>query len=199
MTPLLPTFPLLAPIPSQCSRNMFAPMELDPLHKGKGILIDPTDTLRLTGVDRSNWQTVLGTMGVEVKRGSGNQAYFEARCVRSEDGHVWVGIASHDMNLDNGLLLGNHLGGFRWDGRGDIWSKLSGINRRFRLAALEFKAGDLLGVAVDCSGEPTVRFLVNGAEVYNMCVGEEGQGQVLFPAFSLFNAEIHINPYPLLR
>jgi len=67
---------------------MFAPVELDPLHKGKGVIIDPTDSLRLTGVDRSNWQTVLGMLGVEVKRGSGHQAYFEARCVRSEDGHV---------------------------------------------------------------------------------------------------------------
>jgi len=56
----------------------------------------------------------------------------------------------------------------------------------------------VVGVVVDCSGEPTLRFLVNGAEVHQMGVGEEGHGQVLFPAFCIYTAEIDISPDPPL-
>lgn len=123
---------------------------------------------------------VIGTKGLEVKGFSGKRGYVEIDDVtvvaqKSRGGeHVCpcIGIAAHDA--DSNSDLGDGWGSLAWtvihskmETLGVVESHLSGVERSKRLAALIIKDGDKLGILVDCSAVPTVRFFKN-----RLCVHE---------------------------
>ena len=166
------------------------------MYKGEGITINPTNSLLLTGVGDDNRtpllsKAVLGMRGVEVREGSGERGYFELhiKLYWSPVSVTCIGLANHDVNLN----------GFAWFPNGNIRSQLPGIAYDFdrdKQAVRRIRTGDVVGIMVDCTKVPTLRFFVNGIQVHQQEFTQEGHGQVLYPAFCLGNAQIFISSNP---
>jgi len=62
--------------------------------------------------------------------------------------------------------------------------------------ALKFRTGDVVGLMVDCVELPTLRFFLNGELVHQLGLLQEIYGHVLYPAFLLNFAQIHITSNP---
>jgi len=186
---------VLDPLSTICS-----PVVLDPMRRGKGrtIKIDPTDSLLLTGIGGCQQsQTVLGMRGIELRKGSGEQGYFEVRIVR-----VAPQVADY-WCTSIGLAIGEPLGWRRrflgWTQHGVIGNGLVGIRVCYNDSDdWMFTTGDVVGLMVDCTAEPTLRFFVNGVQVHRVVVAQEGYGLVLYPAFSftMWTGQIHIASNP---
>ena len=177
----------------QDSPNLLAPLELDLMHKAKGVTINPTDSLLIITavyiacnycrISPITWNTVLGMRGVELRVGSGEQGYFQVRIVAGS--HTIIGLATHKVIL--GAVLGYGRGSLGWDQTGGITSagipgtesEFGGGDRR------KFGTNDVVGLMVDCTELPTLRFFVNGVQVYWVVVMQKGYGQYLYPAFCL--------------
>ena len=179
------------------------------MHRPKGVTSDPTDSLLLSAayiraedrmmfVDNGGrtWNTVLGKRGVEIREKSGEQGYFEMRIVGGPS--LIIGLAPHSVNV--GSILGFGRGCLGWNWRGAIIS--TGVqskdfvhfclgNQQMRL---HFGIGDVLGLMVDCTEVPTLRFFKNGVEEKRMVVVKEGYGLVLYPAFCLIASSAIIHP-----
>ena len=139
--------------------------------------------------------------GVEVKEGSGDQGYFEVRIVRTSpqeplSHNTMIGLATLDVDLSCSLGIGR--GCFGWSQSGGYSSTLLGMDYSMGGFARRFGTEDVVGIMVDCIEVPTLRYFLNGVQVHRVVVAQEGYGQVLFPALSLWNSgQIHIasNPY----
>jgi len=190
----------------QTPPNKFAPFELGNLligHAGatiESVLVG--DILRVTyefprvGIFRSS---LLGQQNIELSADSGEIAYFEA--VMHEG--LSIGLVSHRgiaraEDYYSSRWLGYASGGLGWNANGYINSFLDGVRCACRVPDLKANAGDRMGMMVDCSSEPTLRFFVNGSQVHYLCVGEDGYQDRVFPAFHLHNAEIEIISNPEL-
>ena len=151
------------------------------MHRAKGVTIDPTDSLLLTAVMLDEhvgrtWNTVLGKRGVEIREKSGEQGYFEMRIVGG--GHAVVGLAPHSVNV--GSILGFGRCCLGWHQGGGINSH--GIQRKgfenfslgYQQMGLNFGIDDVVGLMVDCTEVPTLRFFKNGVEEHRMVVVKEG-------------------------
>ena len=171
------------------------------MHRAKGVTIDPTDSLLLTAVMLDEhvgrtWNTVLGKRGVEIREKSGEQGYFEMRIVGG--GHVVIGLAPHSVNVGSILGFGRCCLGWNW--RGAIIS--NGIQSKdfvsfglgYQQMRLHFGIGDVVGLMVDCTEVPTLRFFKNGVEEHRMVVVQEGYGRVLYPAFCPIASSAIIHP-----
>ena len=139
---------------------MFSPLELDPTCNFRGVTIDSTESLFLTGHCFANRQSVLGMRGVEVKEGSGEQGFVQVRIIQS-DFNTFVGLATHDAN---------HRRNFHYPLG---WSRSGAIHGEV--------AGDVVGIMVDCTNVPTVRYFMNGKRVHQQEFTQEGHGQVFYP------------------
>jgi len=176
---------------------------LDPTHNYGRFEIDPTDSLLLTGIGGGQSKTVLGMRGIELRKGSGEQGYFQVRIVRAapQESEYWsttIGLATLDICFGKSLAL--QRGCLGWAQLGAIGSGLPGTAERFygRVDARMFTTGDVVGLMVDCTAEPTLGFFVNGVQVHRVVVAQEGYGLVLFPAFSftMWTGQIHIASNP---
>jgi len=149
--------------------------------------------------------SILGKQDIELSAYSGEIAYFEAimhvglsiglvshRCIQMAEAFDRDEVSYLDRWLDYAP------GGLRWNGNGTILSRLHGVRCARRAPDLKANAGDRMGMMVDCSSEPTIRFFVNGFQVHYLCVGEQGYQTRVFPAFHLHNAEIEIISNPEL-
>ena len=149
------------------------------MYKGDGITIHPTNSLLLTRIGEGpvlgNRMPVLGMRGVEVREGSGERGYFEVHIIQS-DRNSFIGLATHDGK--HGYNFFYSLG----------WRRSGGIHGA--------GAGDVVGILVDCTKEPTLRFFVNGMQVHQQEFTQEGHGQVFYPAICLGNAQIFISSNP---
>jgi len=188
--------------------NAFAPLELDLLHKGAAVTIDPAHPLLLT---RANGRPVLGMRGMEVREGSGQKGFFEVRCISGCEYGITIGMATHDVDVTKELGCGHD--GFGWWSVGDDSGHLI-INHSLRRVSPDegddfpaynhgyvdtpgFTVGDVIGLMLDCSGTPTLLFFVNGAQVQQIIMTTQVQGKMLFPAFALSGGgEIDISPNP---
>ena len=177
---------------------MFAPVELNEQFKGPRVAINPADPLRLVG---AGWegQPVLVVRGMEVREASGERGFFEITCVRGAGyGHIRIGLATHGVDLTRGLGFAS--GGCAWcsgGGDGYLYSNLPGIPD-VESAALGFTDGDRIGLLVDCTAAPTLRFFKNGAQVDEVIFTAEIHGEIVYPAFGLYTAEIDIASNPAL-
>jgi hypothetical protein len=186
--------------------TIFSPVVLDPMRRGIGrtIKIDPTDSLLLTGIGggQQSSQTVLGMRGIELRKGSGEQGYFEVRIVRAapRGADYWCtefGLANLDMCF--GKPLGWRRRCLGWTQHGVIGNGLVGTADHCNIRDdCMFTTGDVVGLMVDCTAEPTLRFFVNGVQVHRVVVAQEGYGLVLFPVFSFtkWTGQIHIASNP---
>ena len=122
---------------------------------------------------------------VELCPGSGEIAYFEVSVCGGFLSGTSIGLASHllieqaEALNDEGFGyyrpdLGYSRGSFGWS-NGYIQSSLSGVICSCRIPHLRANAGDQIGIMVDCSSEPTIRFFVNGCQFHHLC----GRGGVL--------------------
>jgi hypothetical protein len=186
---------------------MLSPLVLDPMHVrrtfGVGtIKIDPTDSLLLTGIGGAQQETVLGMRGIELRERSGEQGYFQVRIVRTapqeaEYCSTSIGLATFDMRF--GKPLGCRRGSLGWTQLGVIGNGLPGTAVCYDgRDDWMFTTGDVVGLMVDCTAEPTLRFFVNGVQVHRVVVAQESYGLVLFPAFSFtkWTGQIHIASNP---
>jgi len=186
--------------------NAFAPLELDLLHKGAAVTIDPAHPLLLSETDN---QPVLGMRGMEVREGSGQKGFFEVRCISGYE-PITIGMATHDVDVTQTLGFGHD--GFGWwsdDDSGKLVIHHSlrrvspdegrdhpSLNQGF-VDTPGFTEGDVIGLMLDCSGTPTLLFFVNGAQVQQMVMTQQVQGKMLFPAFALSGGgKIDISPNP---
>jgi len=185
----------------QTTPNKFAPFELGHILEGYGMIrtvisVLVGDSLRITTAAPYEYAFgFLGKRSIELIPYSGEIAYFEAvMCVG-----LSIGLANIFL-LRRGAFawLGYAPGGFGWNVNGYIHSSLDGVVCACRIPGLEANAGDRMGMMVDCSSEPTIRFFVNGCQVHHLCVGEEGYQERVFPAFYLQNAEMEIISNPEL-
>ena len=103
-------------------------------------------------------------------------------------------LASEEVtNVVLSCDLGTRRGGLSLAQRGNFRSRLLGIDRIYGWGTEFFESGDVVGMVVDCRKVPTLRFYVNGVQMLRLVIGQEGYGQVLFPAFSLATTcQIHI-------
>ena len=165
------------------------------------------DSIRITAFPHREAFGFLGKQDVELCPGSGEIAYFEVSICGDES--VSIGLASHLIieeaeELDEDGIgysrdwLGYSHGSFGWNPNGYIHSTLSGVICACRIPHLRANAGDRIGIMVDCSSEPTIRFFVNGCQVHHLCVAEDGYYQCVFPAFHLFYADMEIISNPEL-
>jgi len=175
--------------------------------------IDPTDSLLLTGlgpIGHLSQPPLLGMRGIEVRKGSGQQGYFEVRIVHalSADGSSksFIGLTINDVLLpvpgfrprhwnDYNDWLGGDQPTYAWRHDGWIFTPdgFKGDN-----CALRFKTGDVVGLMVDCVEMPTLRFFLNGELVHQLGLLQEIYGSVLYPAFFLNFDQIHITSNPSL-
>ena len=188
------------------TQNVFAPLELghvfDDKDKARGpIGVVVGETLSFTSAPRHYPLGFLGKHGLEIRPGSGEFAYFEACIHASEFQSISIGLASEGLvehKVGFGRWLGYAAGGFGWNVNGYIHSRLSGARENEMFPNLKANDGDRIGIMVDCSQEPTIRFFINGLQSHHLCVGEEGYYQRVFPAFHLINAQINIVSNPEL-
>jgi len=193
----------------QTPPNKFAHFELGRILGGysnptiKSVLVG--DSLRITTTAPYAYDFgFLGKRSIEIRPDSGEIAYFEAvMCVGLSIGLAnFVLIRLAGDRDEHGVLyasrwLGYAPGGFGWNVNGYIHSSMDGVVCACRIPDLEANAGDRMGLMVDCSSDPTIRFFVNSCQVHHLCVGEEGYQDWVFPAFHLQNAdgmEIISNP-----
>ena len=173
------------------------------MHRAKGVTIDPTDSLLLTAVMLDEhvgrtWNTVLGKRGVEIREKSGEQGYFEMRIVGG--GHVIIGLAPHTVDVGSILGFGRCCLGWNWRGAiisNEIQSQRKGFENfslGYQQMGLNFGIDDVVGLMVDCTEVPTLRFFKNGVEEHRMVVVREGYGQVLYPAFCPIASSAIIHP-----
>jgi len=157
--------------------------------------IDPTDSLLLTGLG-SVLHPLLGMRGMEVRKGSGQQGYFEVRIVcRCPYGALLIGLTTNDE-----LLVIPGIRPRRWL-RGDqhtyAWCQDGSIiHPNGDSDILKFRTGDVVGLMVDCVEMPTLRFFMNGVLVHQLGLRQEDYGSILYPAFLLNFAQIHISSNP---
>ena len=179
------------------------------MHRAKGVTSDPTDSLLLTAEyiqdeDRMllddqggrTWNTVLGIRGVEIREGSGEQGYFEVRIVGGS--HTVIGLAVRTVKVGN--ILGFGRGCLGWHQGGGINSNriqrkdMVNFSLGYQQMGLNFGINDVVGLMVDCTDVPTLRFFKNGVQVHSMVVVKEGYGQVLYPAFCPIASSAIIHP-----
>ena len=196
---------MFSPLVLDPKLTIFSPVVLDPMRRGKGrtIKIDPTDSLLLTGIGGGQQsQTVLGMRGIELRKGSGEQGYFEVRIVRAapQEADYWstsIGLANLDMCF--GKPLGWRRRCLGWTQLGVIGNGLVGTRVCYNdRTDWMFTTNRVVGLMVDCTAEPTLRFFVNGVQVHRVVVAQEGYGLVLFPVFSFtkWTGQIHIASNP---
>jgi hypothetical protein len=109
---------------------------------------------------------------MELREGSGQQGYFEVRIIQPIYG---------------------------WGQNGRIYTP-DGI-KADNSDALRCRTGDVVGLMVDCVELPTLRFFLNGVLVHQLGLFledfyQEDYGFVLYPAFFLDFAQIHITSNP---
>ena len=190
------------------TQNVFAPLELghvfDDKDKARGpIGVVVGETLSFTTAPRHYPLGFLGKHGLEIRPGSGEFACFEAFIRAGEFRSMSIGLASqglveHKVGF-GGRWLGYAAGSFGWNVNGYIHSRLSGVLEIGRFVPnLKANDGDRIGIMVDCSQEPTIRFFINGLQSHHLCVGEEGYFQLVFPAFYLLTPQINIVSNPEL-
>jgi len=161
--------------------------------------IDPTDSLLLTGLGPV-LHPLLGMRGMEVRKGSRQQGYFEVRIVRAHAVCMaWIGIYINDvppMDLP-GIPTRHFLGKkpYGWCQNGGIHTR-DGIINADNSKALRFRTGDVVGLMVDCVEMPTLRFFLNGVLVHQLGLLQEDYGSVLYPAFLLNFAQIRVASNP---
>ena len=187
---LVPLVFLILNIARRCqdSPNLFSPFQLDPMHKGVGTIIDTTNILLLTGVYVcSLGGLVLGMRGMEVREGSGEQGYFQVLIVHTAEAiypyNTIIGFAAHDCLR------------FKWFQDGEIL-RHGEKHHRDNGSPWRFRSGDLVGLMVDCTELPTLRFSLHGVQKHQLVVAQEEYGIVLFPAFNLGIAQIQIASNP---
>jgi hypothetical protein len=181
------------------------------MHVRRTLRIDPTDSLLFAGTGVGQFQTVLGMRGIELRERSGEQGFFQVRIVRiapqeAEYCSTTVGLATQGLCFGKPLAQRGCLG---WTQLGNIGNGLPGSDdpiytrndvRCFIPGRVDwmFTTGDVVGLMVDCTAEPTLRFFVNGVQVHRVVVAQESYGLVLFPAFSFtkWTGQIHIASNP---
>ena len=112
--------------------------------------IDPTDSLLLTGLG-SVLHPLLGMRGMEVRKGSGQQGYFEVRIVRRcrDCASILIGLTTNDeLLVIPGIRPRRWLCGdqptYAWSQDGSI------IHPDGDSDILIFRTGDVVGLMVDC-------------------------------------------------
>ena len=181
--------------------NAFAPLELDPVHKGPSTTINAAHPLLLTStIDPGTYFGVMGLRGIELMEGSGQKGFFEVRCIRGNPGDISIGLATHHEELRD-RRIGNGYEGIGWRSRSLLMNdRLSGINSfggRFHQLSPEFKTGDVLGLMMDCTRAPTLLLFVNSTNVLKIVLTPQVRGRVVFPVFTLKgDSEIEISPNP---
>ena len=89
---------------------MFAHLELDPACNFKGVTIDSTDSLLLTGYGQDARQPVLGIRGMEVRERSGEQG--TSKCAlfacNARDAYVYIGLTTGHLYLVRRDLAPRH-------------------------------------------------------------------------------------------
>ena len=163
--------------------------------------IDPTDSLLLTGLG-SVLHPLLGMRGIEVRKGSRQQGYFEVRIVRAHVLHMaWIGITINDVppmdlpGIPTRFWLDYKQPTYGWVENGRIYTR-DGIINADNSKASRFRTGDVVGLMVDCVEIPTLRFFLNGVLVRQLGLLQEDYGSVLYPAFLLNFAQIHVASNP---
>ena len=167
--------------------------------------IDPTDSLLLTGLG-DVLTPLLGMRGMELREGSGQQGYFQVRIVHAPaDGSSYdsseslIGLTINDVrrqlpDFRPHNWLGEDQPTYAWSQDGWIYTP-DGI-KADNSDALKFRTGDMVGLMVDCVEMPTLRFYLNGELVHQLGLLREIYGHVLYPAFLLNFAQIHITSNP---
>ena len=191
----------LTVIVEEVGANKFAPFELGCLLDGYAGATIVGDSLHITAYPIREAFGFLGKQDVELCPGSGEIAYLEVGICGGDS--ISIGLASHLLieqaeELNERRIgysrpwLGYARGSFGWNINGYIHSSLLGVVCACRIPHLRANAGDQLGIMVDCSSKPTIRFFVNGCQVHHFCVAEEGYSQIVFPAFHLQTADFKI-------
>ena len=130
---------------------------------------------------------------MEVRAGSGQQGFFEVRCNRgSLGGHTRIGLATREIDVNT--CLGGSVGGWGWRPGGV--NKFPGVPTPKPIP--QYADGSVVGVMVDCSAAPTLRLFVDGQQVHQAALGPELLGKTIYPAVSLYNAEVSISASPAL-
>jgi len=168
--------------------------------------IDLTDSLLLTGLGPV-LHPLLGMRGMEVRKGSRQQGYFQVRIVRSvPDDYsgslmAWIGITINDVppmdlpGIPTRFWLDYKQPTYGWVENGRIYTR-DGIINADNSKASRFRTGDVVGLMVDCVEIPTLRFFLNGVLVRQLGLLQEDYGSVLYPAFLLNFAQIHVASNP---
>lgn len=167
--------------------NVLAPFDLDTA--GRSDL--SANPLRL--VQEEGVEVVLSKKGMEVKEGSGERGFFCATFIGDVLHGSSIGLSLKDVNLND--TLGGSTGGCGWwsgTSRGYLHSKLLGIAPINGQICLRFNDGDRVGLMVDCSAVPRLRFFVNDQQVFETDMATEVHGLMVFPAFAVSTGELHI-------
>jgi len=138
---------------------------------------------------------------MELREGSGQQGYFEVRIVRTDAVYMTlIGITINDVpptdlpGIRTRYFLDKGQPTYGW--RQDGWISTPDDINVDNSDALRFRTGDVVGLMVDCVEMPTLRFFVNGVLVHQLGLRQEIYGNVLYPAFFLDFAQIHITSNP---
>ena len=137
---------------------------------------------------------MLGMRGMEVRKGSGQQGYFEVRIVRRcrDCASILIGLTTNDE-----LLVIPGICPRRWLQHTYAWCQDGSIiHPNGDSDILKFRTGDVVGLMVDCVEMPTLRFFMNGVLVHQLGLRQEDYGSILYPAFLLNFAQIHISSNP---
>eukprot|EP00808_Paulinella_micropora_P009915 g25549.t1 len=173
----------VAPIPpvAPTPPNAFTDLAFDPVRKGPDVVLAGR-TLRGTG--NANSQLVLGTKSITCTPNSGYKGYFEVKIISSAgDGHVSIGLALDSVALTT--WLGGSAGGFRWRQTRYMNNQLVGFVPPSQLPP--YNVGDSIGLMVDCSAAPQLKFFVNRVCVLTCPFPS---GIVVYPAFCVFTGEL---------
>lgn len=154
---------------------------------GHAAVVDLGDPLRL--VVAPPFKSFVGVNGVEVAVWSGERALVEVVCVRGA-GQINIG------------LLGKNEKSCLWRSPGlrpgYLSSNLLGVEW-FEDDSITFRDGDQVGLLVDCSYQPKLRFFINSTQVHVMDITEGLWGRTVYPIISFFHAaEIQIPLNPIL-
>ena len=170
------------------SANVFAGSRLDAGKKGAGLELDSYG-LSVRNVSGDYWQNVLGTVGMEVRAGSGEVGYFEAKATSLDSGGyccMMIGLGTQSIKFSDADLDTENA--FGWSGySGCFYSGLIGVVKDDHVtAARKFTVNDVVGVLLDCrSSEPFAALFINKRQVHRVALGPETFGKVFYPVLAL--------------
>jgi len=186
----------LAVLSPQVSLSVWAPsLVIDDIVNGNNPNAPMTSETRVFKLDSANCGSTIsvendGAVGVQVsfeKWGMiradtplplSGVSSWNIHIDLSPKGHIFVGVATKDSNLNS--YLGNDKFGWGYIGNRGVWHN----KHKVKTYGKDFRTGYTVTVTVDMD-EGSISFAVNGEDL-GVAFGEDLKGKELFPAFALY-------------